>query len=124
MKKVNFKKDLVIPREMLNEFRVSVRVIDKKHWIGLWPIDVGMHKIFEKQFPTLYRNESFRKNYDLAMVYKGRNIKSDLSKLKIDVSKTRTYDGTIINGIPVPWYLLRRMELDYKKFDFVFTPKF
>ena len=118
-----FQKDLVIPHELLNEFKVTVREFDKKHWQGIWPVDADIRHIFEKRFPELYANEKFVKNFDLAMVYKGRRLDKDLDKLGFKVSRDRLIPRIIINGIPVPWYILRRLDLDHRKFDFVFTPK-
>lgn len=118
-----FEKDLVIPREMLNEFKVSVRVIDKRKWAGMWPVDARIHKLFEHRFPKLYANTTFRENYDLALVHRGKNLKKDIGKLGLELDQSKVFDRVIINGIPVPWTLLKKMDIDHKKFDVVFTPK-
>jgi len=118
-----FQRDLVIPHELLNEFKVTVREFDKKHWQGIWPVDANIRKIFEKRFPELYADEKFVKNYDLAMVYKGRRLEKDFNKMGFKLEREKIIPRIIINGIPVPWYILRRLDLDYRKFDFVFTPK-
>jgi hypothetical protein len=118
-----FEKDLVIPREMLNEFRVSVRVIDKRRWIGIWPIDMRIRKIFEQQFPELFRNKNFLENYEMAIVYKGNNLKKDIEKFGFGAIETKIYERMFIRGIPVPWELLRKMHIDHKKFDVMFTPR-
>jgi len=118
-----FTRDLVIPRELLNEFQVNVRVFDKKRWAGMWPVDARVRHIFEERFPELFASKEFVKNYDLAMVYKGRNLNKDMAKMDLDVSKHEIIPRIIINGIPVPWYILRRMSINHRKFDFVFTPK-
>lgn len=118
-----FEKDLVIPKELLNEFRVTVRVIDKKHLAGMWPVDARIQKIFQERFPRLYENDSILRNYDLAMVYKGRKLKSDLKKLHLDFEKLKIRDDIIINGIPVPWTILRKLNINHRRFDLIYTPK-
>lgn len=118
-----FKKDLVIPQELLNEFRVTIRVIDKKHLAGMWPVDARIQKIFHGRFPRLYANENIMKNYDLALVYKGRRLKKDLEKLDLDLNKIRIEEDIIINGIPVPWTILRKLNINHRKFDLIYAPK-
>jgi hypothetical protein len=118
-----FDKDLVIPREMLNEFKVSIRVIDKRHWQGIWPIDLRIRKVFEQRFPELFKNKYFQENYDMAIVYKGKNLKKDIAKFGFDAIETKVYERIFLRGIPVPWDLLRKLNIDHKKFDVMFTPR-
>ena len=116
-------KDIVVSKEILGLFRNSVRIIDKKHLAGMWPVDVRQLVKLKEMLPQLFMDENIMKKYDIAIGYQGKTIKNDLPKLGVELVDERIIKDIFIHGIPVPWHLLRKAGIDYKKFDIVLTPK-
>ncbi len=114
--------ELKIPYDILKQFQGSVRIVEKLRWRGIWPIDPLMRKRIEEQLPQIRSSATISKNYEWALVYKGRTLEEDLKRLGITEINPVIIKKWLI-GIPVPWRLLQNMKIDYKKFDVVLTPK-
>jgi len=104
-------------------FQNSIRVIDKKHLAGYWPVDFRQLKQLQKVLPELLGSEALAKKFDLAIAFKGKPIKSDLNKSGFEFIGDRILPDIWIHGIPVPWPWLKKAGIDYKKFNVVLTPK-
>jgi hypothetical protein len=117
------KKDIIVPKEILNLFKNSVRIIDKKHLAGMWPVDIGHIKQLQKVLPELFANEAIMKRYDIAITYNGKSMKGDFSKLGLDLIEGRIKNDIFIHGIPVPWQLLKKAGIDHQKFSVYLTPR-
>jgi hypothetical protein len=116
-------KDIVVSKEILGLFKNSVRIIDRKHLAGMWPVDARQLIKLKDMLPQLFLDENIMKKYDLAIGYNGKTVKKDLPKLGVELVEDRIINDIFIHGIPVPWHLLRKAGIDYKKFDIVLTPK-
>lgn len=114
--------ELKIPYDILKQFKGSVRVIEKLRWRGLWPIDQLLRYRIEEQLPQIRSASTIAKNYEWALVYKGKTIEEDLKKLGIAEVNPVMIKKWLI-GIPVPWRLLQNMKIDHQKFDVVLTPR-
>lgn len=115
-------KELKIPVEILKEFKGSTRIIERLRWRGIWPIDQILRHRIEEQLQQLRTSELVKKNYEFALVYKGRNLEADMRVLGISSVNPIIIKKWLV-GIPVPWRYLAKMNLDYKKFDVIMTPK-
>jgi hypothetical protein len=49
--------------------------------------------------------------------------RNDLAKSGLQVIADRIVPDIWLVGIPIPWILLRRAEIDHRKFEIVLTPK-
>jgi hypothetical protein len=114
--------DILVSREVLKLFKTSVRIIDKKHLAGIFPIDPGLLIRLKKTIPEMF-NDSILKKYNVAVGYQGKTIQSDFAKLGIQEKEIRIENNIWICGIPVPWQMLRKADIDYKKFNVYLTPK-
>jgi hypothetical protein len=123
MEMATTKRDIIIPKEMQDVFKNSIRIIDKKHLAGFWPVDLMHLKQLQKMIPELFRDEAIMKKYDIAVTYTGNNMKADLSSIGIESINDRLIKNIFIYGIPVPWQLLKKAGVDYKKINIVLTPK-
>lgn len=117
------KRDIIVSKELLNLFKNSVRIIDKKHLAGIWPVDLQQLRKLKELLPEIFLDKAIMKKYDLAIGYQGKTVKNDLQKLGVDLVDTRIINDIFIHGIPVPWHLLRKAGIDYKKYNFYLTPK-
>jgi hypothetical protein len=117
------KKDIIIPKELLILFKNSVRIIDKKHLSGMWPVDLKQIGKLQKIMPELFRDEAIMKKFDLAVTYNGKSMKVDFHKIGLDLIDERRVQDILIHGIPVPWQLIKKAGIDNKKFNFILTPK-
>jgi hypothetical protein len=115
-------KDLKIPLDILKEFGGSTRIIEKLKWRGMWPIDARIRQQIEAQIPQIRSNEMVSKQFEYALVYKGKNLEEDMKALGISNVNPLIVKKWLI-GIPVPWRYLLKMKIDYQKFDVVLTPK-
>lgn len=118
-----FSKDIVIPREILNSLPNSVRIIDKKHLAGMWPVNLSHIRQLQNKLPSLFKDESVMNKFNLAITYKGKAMKTDFSKAGIDLIQDRVLPDILINGIPIPWQFLKKAGIDYRKFEIILTPK-
>lgn len=119
----HIKRDIVIPKEMLELFKNSIRIIEKNHLAGFWPPDLMELKKLQKSIPELFGNAAIMKKYDVAITYNGKSMKNDFSKMGFDFSNDRIVTDIFIQGIPVPWRLLKNAGIDHKKFNVILTPK-
>lgn len=117
------KKDILIPKEILNGLQNSVRIIDKKHLAGYWPVEFRQLKQLQKVLPEIMGNEAIANKFDLAVGYKMKPERNDLAKSGLQVIADRIVPDIWLVGIPIPWILLRRAEIDHRKFEIVLTPK-
>ncbi len=117
------KKDILIPKELLELFKNSVRIIDKKHLAGMWPVELKYLKQLQKKMPELFGNEAILKKFDFAISYNGKSMKNDLSKIGIEIIDERKINNILIHGIPVPWQLLKKAGVDHQKINITLTPK-
>jgi hypothetical protein len=117
------KKDIIIPKELLILFKNSVRIIDKKHLAGMWPVDLKQIAKLQKMLPELFGDEAIMKKYDIAITYNGKSMKVDFQKIGLDLIDERRVHDILIHGIPVPWQLIKKAGIDNKKFNFILTPK-
>ncbi len=117
------KKDILIPKEILNGLQNSVRIIDKKHLAGYWPVEFRQLKQLQKVLPEIIGNEALANKFDLAIGYKMKPERNDLAKSGLQVIADRIVPDIWLVGIPIPWILLRRAEIDHRKFEIVLTPK-
>jgi len=116
------RKDLVVSKEILDLFKNSIRIIDKKHLVGIWPVDARQLKKLQTVLPDLFMDENIMKRYDIAIAYKGKTIKNDFSKIGLEFNEERIIRYPLF-GIPIPWRMLRIAGVDHKKFNVVLTPK-
>lgn len=119
----NTHKDLFVPKEMLDLFQNSVRIIDKRGTAGHWPVNAKIISQLKGILPEVFRNEAILKKFDVGINYKGNTIKNDFAKLGLEFNEARIINNIYFHGIPVPWQLLRNVGIDYKKFDIILTPK-
>ncbi|HOX74459.1 MAG TPA: hypothetical protein PLB27_07070 [Bacteroidales bacterium] len=117
------KKDILIPKEILNGLQNSVRIIDKRHLAGYWPVEFRQLKQLQKVLPEIIGNEALANKFDLAIGYKMKPERNDLAKSGLQVIADRIVPDIWLVGIPIPWILLRRAEIDHRKFEIVLTPK-
>jgi hypothetical protein len=116
-------KDLVIPKELIPLFKKNLRIIDKHKLSGFFPPDILQFEKLKKLLPELLGQPQIMQKYDLAIEYKGKSIKADFSKLGIEIHESRIVSNIFINGIPVPWTMLRRAGIDHQKIGLYLTPK-
>lgn len=117
------KKDILIPKEILNGLQNSVRIIDKKHLAGYWPVEFRQLKQLQKVLPAIMENEALANKFDLAVGYKMKPERNDLVKSGLQVIGDRIVHDIWLVGIPIPWLLLRRAGIDHRKFEIILTPK-
>lgn len=118
-----FKKDLTIPKELLNLFKNSARIVEKKKLAGFWPPDLQILKELEKSLPELFANEAIMKKYDVAVTYTGRAMKNDLKKMGLLFNEERIVKDFFVHGIPVPWQLLKKAGINHQKIGVILVPK-
>lgn len=116
-------KDLVVSKEILGLFQNSVRIIDRKHLVGMWPVDARLLTKLRPMLPELVGDENIMRKYDLAIGYNGKTMKNDFSTIGLDLIEDRIVNNILIHGIPVPWQMLKKAGIDNKKFDVTLTPK-
>jgi len=116
-------KDIVVSKEILNLFKNSVRIIDKKHLAGMWPVDIRQLQKLQTLLPKLFMEENIMKRYDIAIAYNGKTIQKDFPKIGLVHIDERIIIPIHTQGIIVPWQLLRKAGIDHKKFNIVLTPK-
>lgn len=114
--------EIKIPLDILTEFRRSARIIEKLQWCGMWPIDARLRHQIEEQLPKIQLNANITKNFEYALLYKGKNLKADMEALGLSNANPSIVKKRLI-GIPIPWRYLSKMKIDPKKFDVVMTPK-
>lgn len=114
-------KDVKIPVEILKEFKGSARIIERLKWRGIWPIDERFRHRIEEQLPQL-RNANLSKNYEYALVYKGKNFEADFKNLGLANVNPVIIKKWLV-GIPVPWRYLQKMNIDHQGFEVILTPK-
>ncbi len=119
----HFKKDIIIPKEMLDLFKNTTRIIEKNHLSGFWPPDMHNLKQLQKMMPELFGNEAIMKKYNVAITYVGKSMKNDFAKMGFEFNEARIVNNVLIHGIPVPWQLLKNAGIDHKKFNIMLTPK-
>lgn len=115
-------KDIIVSKEILNLFKNNVRIIDKRHLAGMWPVDVFMLKRLQDLLPQMF-DKNILEKYDLAIGYKGKDIKGDFAKAGIKYVDDRIINHILIHGIPVPWQLLKKAGIDHQKFEVVLTQR-
>jgi hypothetical protein len=116
-------KDITIPKEVLNLFPNAIRIIDKKHLVGIYPVDPGNLRKLQATIPELFKNEVIKQKFDVAIGYDGKSMKVDFNKLGIPMLPERIVRDIWIHGIPIPWIYLKKAGIDNKKFNFVLVPK-
>jgi len=116
------KNDVIVSKEILNLFKNSVRIVDKRHLAGIFPINPELLERLRKKLPELF-DESILKKYDIAIGYQGKAMKADFLRFGIDELDKRIVKNIIIQGIPVPWQLLKKANLYDEKFNIYLTPK-
>ena len=114
--------DVIVSKEILILFKNSVRIVDKKHLAGIFPIDHELLAKLRDKLPELF-NDSILKRYDIAIGYQGRAMKADFMKFGIDEMDKRIVNNIIIRGIPVPWQLLKKANIYNEKLNIYLTPK-
>jgi hypothetical protein len=115
--------DVIVPKELINLFKNSIRIIDKKHLAGMWPVDARQLKKLQAVIPELFAEANIMNKYDIAITYQGKTMKNDFSKVGVDFIEDRIIKDLYIHGIPVPWQLLKKAGIDSKKFNVILTPK-
>ena len=80
-------------------------------------------KQLQKVLPEIIGNEALANKFDLAIGYKMKPERNDLAKSGLQVIADRIVPDIWLVGIPIPWILLRRAEIDHRKFEIVLTPK-
>ena len=81
------KKDILIPKEILNGLQNSVRIIDKRHLAGYWPVEFRQLKQLQKVLPEIIGNEALANKFDLAIGYKMKPERNDLAKSGLPILK-------------------------------------
>ena len=114
--------DVLVSKEVLNLFKNSTRIIDKLHIRGIRMIDAQLLKKLNEKLPEVC-TESIMKKYNLAIGYQGKTVKEDFAKMGIANIDDRILSDIWIHGIPVPWQLLNKAGIDYKKFNMYYTSK-
>jgi|WetSurMetagenome_2_1015567.scaffolds.fasta_scaffold545002_2 hypothetical protein len=114
-------KDIVISKEILDVFRNSVRVVGKPS-VGIYPLEARQLLRIKELVPELFANEAILKKYDLGLSYRGKTMKADFAKLKIEFSEDRIIKIPLVT-VPVPWQMLKRANIDYRKIGLCLTPK-
>jgi hypothetical protein len=118
-------KDMV---ELFGEKKIEW--IDKKHLVGIYPLDKTILSDLLKKNPQLARSMNRLNNYSFALHYKkkiskveGRNkiLDADLTRLGIRPDKVRITDGIIINGIPVHVKVLRGAGINNRQWELICT---
>ncbi|PKQ63132.1 hypothetical protein BZG02_10240 [Labilibaculum filiforme] len=74
-------KDIVISKEILSLFKGSIRIVDRLHPAGMWPVDILKLKELRERIPELMKDKDIMKRYDVAIVYKDK-ILQEKSVLK------------------------------------------
>ncbi len=120
------KRDLVIPKELLMEFKGSVRVIDRLRWRGIWPVDARVRQRIEEYMTHLRKSELLLNKYDLVLVYKGKENVISNKYLGLDDMEVKIVKWPL-QGIPVPWKLLRdfvdKAKINPLQYELIYTPK-
>lgn len=119
----NQEKDLVIPQGLLTKFSNAVRIIDKKNIVGIKPLNPELLTKMESSFPEFFNDKRFQSNFEVALTYKGRNIKGDMEKAGIKLDQSRISKDIFIRGIPVPDKFLKDLALNPAKFGIIFAQK-
>jgi len=117
------KKDLLIPHELLSSFQGNVRVVSLGPTAGIWPIDPGLLKKIFEHYPEMAKSERMKEKYNVAVIYKGKDIKKDIESSGIKVDEARILHNVIIRGIPVPDLFLKDLKIDPAKFELVISEK-
>ena len=115
-------KGIVISEEILRLFKDEARIVNKKDWIGLFALKAKYIKELQLKFPELM-SEKIAMHYDFSIGYSGTTAKSDFAKFSHTLPEEKVQKYKLIQGIPVPWRLLQKAGLDYKKFNMLLTPK-
>lgn len=118
-----FKNDIIIPKEILNGLQNSIRIIDKKHLAGYWPVEFKQLRKLQELMPEILGSEALARKYDLAIGYKVKPVRGDLAKSGLQFLEDRVVPGILIRGIPVPWTFLQNAGIDNRRFEVVLTPK-
>ena len=113
--------DIIVSKEVLKLFKNTVRVVDNWHTTGIVATEPKILSRMQKFLPEMF-DESIMKKYDIAIGYKGKEIKNDFARLGMEFPERFT-DKILICGIPVPWQLLKKAGIDHQKFNVILTPK-
>lgn len=120
-----FDKDLMIPKEFLVEFKNRLKVIDKKQWVGIWVKDVMVRNKVEEFLPAVKANPMLDKQFDLVLVYKGREMKFSNKYFGVPVQEKIIRRIPLV-GIPVPWLRLKEVinqaKINPAEWELVYTP--
>lgn len=114
--------DVVVSKEIIDLFKNSVRIIDKRHLYGMWPVDVKDIERLQVFFPEIFEKSDIRERYNIGIGYRGKTMKEDFSKLGFDFEEELVRKLPPVT-IPIPWHFLRRAGIDHRKFNFYLTPK-
>jgi hypothetical protein len=117
------KKDLVIPHELLSSFEGNIRIFHGNPTAGIWPVDPILLKKVLDHYPELAKSQRIKEHFNVAVVYKGKDIKKDIEKSGIKLEETRIIKDIFIRGIPVPDIFLKDLKLDPAKFEVIIAEK-
>lgn len=68
-------KDIVISKEILRLFKNSIRVVDRLHPAGMWPVDMLKLKELQERLPELLKDKDIANRYDIAVIYKDKVLR-------------------------------------------------
>lgn len=119
----NSNEHIVINARVLEKFKGSVRIIDKKYWAGIPAIDAKLLEKLRTKLPQVIGDKEIASMYDFAVVAPTREFSKDFKDLGIKEFSVRIKELKSVRGIPVPWYLLRDAGFDYNKINVILVPK-
>ena len=119
----NLKANIVINARILDKFKGSVRIVDKRYWAGIPAIDAKILEKLRAKLPEIVGDKEIAEMYDFAVVAPTREFSKDFKDLGIKEFSVRIKELKSVRGIPVSWHLLKNAGLDYNKINVVLVPK-
>jgi hypothetical protein len=111
-------KDIVISKEILALFKNSVRIVDRLHPAGMWPVDMLKLKELQERMPGLLKDKEIMQRYDVAITYKDKVLREKSTLIKKRTSRIRI-DQNKIQKVEIAGSAGVKIQNDFAKLGLV-----
>ena len=121
--------DVLIPKELLEHFGKRTKIVFRVPLAGIYPLPLKEFGRLVDSIPHVFKNDNVLKTFDVAINMKIKKPTPDIFKipevltLGLDKSKIRLVDDILINGIPVPWQIIKKAGIDHNKVKVLLVPR-